>query len=591
MFTSTYDEVRKHDVAFSVTDEGFDLDGTPFQIISGSLHYFRVHPDQWSDRLAKAAQLGLNTIDTYVAWNFHSSTPDEFRTDGWRDLARFLDLAAEHGLKAIVRPGPYICAEWRNAGLPGWLTAQEMRLRTSDPRYLDAVARFYSRVLPIVAERQVSRGGNVIMVQVENEYGAYGDDKEYLRALVGLIRAEGIDVPLFTCDQANDEMLKRGSLPELLATGTFGSRSAERLEVLRRHQPTGPLMCTEFWNGWFDSWGQHHHTTSPAESARDLDDLLSAGASVNLYMFHGGTNFGLFNGANHKGHYAPLTTSYDYDAPLSEDGYPTPKFEAFRDVIARHSTVSPIPAPRRDAPEFTVELSRGGQWRNAAGDPAAFSALPSMDQIDPDSHFALYSTDIEAEDAALSFEDVRDRAFVWLDGDPVGTIDRTRGERGIALPHRSGTLSILVEDLGRVNYAARLGEPKGLIGPARTSSREISSWRAAPIPLDAVWTAGTAPSTTSIATPLGGPELLRAEFDAPADTDLFLDVSEWGSGIVWINGLLLGRYWSAGPTRTLYVPGPIVRETHNEIVVWELGTLSVAHARFVAAPDLGHTEA
>ena len=286
---------------FEITETGFQLDGKPMQIISGSMHYFRIHPDQWEERLDQACELGLNTIETYVAWNFHSSKPGEFRTDGERDLGAFLDLAADRGLKAIVRPGPYICAEWDNAGFPAWLTAQDIPLRTKDERYLAAVEEYFSHVLPIVAERQITRGGNVIMVQVENEYGAFGDDKEYLRATADLIRAQGIDVPLNTCDQANERMMERGSVPEILTTATYGTRSRERLEVLRKFQPTGPLMCMEYWNGWFDRWGEHHHVTDPEASAEDLAELLDLGASVNFYMLHGGTNFELTNGANHNG--------------------------------------------------------------------------------------------------------------------------------------------------------------------------------------------------------------------------------------------------------------------------------------------------
>lgn len=238
---------------FEIGTTDFLLDGRPLRIISGALHYFRIHPAQWEDRIRTARQLGLNTIETYVAWNFHSRRPGEFCLDGWRDLGRFLDLVDSHGMHAIVRPGPYICAEWTNAGLPPWLTAQPgIALRSSDPAYLAACADFYRAVLPTVASRQVTRGGNVLMVQVENEYGAFGDDPGYLRSLVELVRAQDIEVPLFTCDQADDEMLARGGLPELLRTATFGSRSRERLEILRRHQPTGPLMCGEFWDGWFD---------------------------------------------------------------------------------------------------------------------------------------------------------------------------------------------------------------------------------------------------------------------------------------------------------------------------------------------------
>lgn len=579
-------------MAFSISPEGFHLDGAPFQVISGSLHYFRVHPDLWADRLDKACHLGLNTIDTYVAWNFHSRREGEFRLDGWRDLGRFLDLTAERDLKAIVRPGPYICAEWRNGGLPTWLTARDLRLRTSDPQYLAIIADYYRHVLPLVSERQATRGGNVIMLQVENEYGAYGDDKDYLRSLVELIRAQDIDIPLFTCDQANDEMLSRGSLPELLSTATFGSRSTERLAVLRRHQPTGPLMCTEFWDGWFDSWGEHHRTTDPSESARDLDELLSAGASVNLYMFHGGTNFELNNGANHKGTYTPIVTSYDYDAPLSEDGSRTPKFDAFQDVITRHNPANhawPGDTPRGQQTRAT--LHRAGDWSKAATEPAGYDHLPAMDLIDPEARFAVYSTQVHEDDALITFDDVRDRAFVFLDNEPVGSIHRTMRQRAVALPRRAGVLSILVEDLGRVNYASRLGEPKGLIGEAITATRRITDWTVSSLDHTVLPHIALQSSSTMLDGPEAGPVLVHGSFQATGNRDLFLDTQTFGTGLAWVNGLLLGRYWSAGPTTTMYVPGPLLRDGTNDLVLWELEALTIPTAEFVTEPQLGHTEA
>jgi beta-galactosidase len=581
--------------AFEVGAAGFVLDGEPFRVISGALHYFRVHPDHWRDRLEKARQLGLNTIDTYVSWNFHSTAPGEFRLDGWRDLGRFLDLAGELGLYAIVRPGPYICAEWANGGFPTWLTAAgDVRLRSADPRYLDAVAGYYASVLPVVARRQVSRGGNVLMVQVENEYGAYGDDPAYLQALVELVRGEGIDVPLFTCDQAEDGMLQRGGLPELLRTATFGSRVAERLATLRRHQPTGPLMCAEFWNGWFDSWGQHHHTTDVGASAESLDDLLAAGASVNLYMFHGGTNFGLTNGANHKGTYAPITTSYDYDAPLAEDGSPGAKFAAYREVISRHAPVPTVgPADAEPAPAFTVPLRRGRSWTDFARPLRAFDHLPSLEEIDPGAVFALYETDLRGDDGAIGFGSVRDRAECFVDGVGVGTMLRQLHETGLSLPQGAdGRLQLLVSDLGRVDYGCRLGEPKGLIGPARTATRTLTAWRAAGIDHQALGYHGHEGGGEAIDpdSTVGGPLVAWASFDAQPGRDLFLDVSGWGHGVAWLNGFCLGRYWSAGPTRTLYVPGPEVRETGNSLVVWEFATCGRPQARFVPRPQLGHTE-
>lgn len=343
---------------FAIGDRHFLLNGEPFRILSGAIHYFRVHPDLWEYRIRKARLMGLNTIETYVPWNEHSPAPGTFLVEEQLDSGRFLDLLAAEGMRAIVRPGPYICAEWDNGGLPAWLFSDPtVGVRSSEPGYLAAVGSYFDALLPLVVERQVTRGGPVILLQIENEYGAYGSDKAYLQYLVDLVKRHGVDIPLFTCDQPFGTMIEAGSLPELHKTATFGSRSLERLAFLRERQPTGPLMCAEFWNGWFDNWGTHHHTTDAAASAAELDSLLSAGASVNIYMFHGGTNFGFTNGANDKGIYEPTITSYDYDAPLSEDGHPTAKYFAFRDVIARHFPVpAEVPAARPLQAESVVTV-------------------------------------------------------------------------------------------------------------------------------------------------------------------------------------------------------------------------------------------
>ena len=589
---------------FEIGERDFLLDGRPFQVISGALHYFRVHPDQWADRIRKARLMGLNTIETYVAWNFHAPEPDEFDLTGRRDLGRFLDLVAAEGLHAVVRPGPYICAEWDGGGLPAWLFADgSAGVRRHDPAFLEAIGAYYAHLLPVVAERQVTRGGPVLMVQVENEYGAYpgvpqDERTRYLRALVDLTRAQGIDVPLFTCDQADDEHLSLGGLPELHKTANFGSRTLERLAVLRRHQPTGPLMCTEFWDGWFDSWGLEHHVTTPEATAQDLDDLLGAGASVNLYMFHGGTNLGLTNGANDKGTYLPITTSYDYDAPLSEHGAATEKFHALRAVIAKHAPVpDELPADPEPAPELDVVLDRrvpladvmdlvGGPSAATSGEP------PTMDDLRQWSGFALYRTQVTADDAVLVVEEVRDRALVALDGDPVGVLDRTTHAWSLPLPRRSGALTLLVEDRGRVNYGARIGEPKGLVGPVRTATRELTGWEAVPLRLDAAPTRLTDDVwQEAVDAPLAGPSFHRGTFDSVAGADHLLRLDGWTRGLVWVNGELLGRYSGQGPTGTSYVPGPLVRAEGNELVVLELHGAAAPRARFVAAPDLGPTEA
>jgi beta-galactosidase len=582
---------------FAIGSRDFLLDGQPFRILSGAIHYFRVHPDLWTDRIRKARQMGLNTIETYVPWNAHSPAPDTFRTDGALDLGRFLDLVAAEGMQAIVRPGPYICAEWDNGGLPAWLfTDPSVGVRSSEPGYLAAVDGFMDRLLPIVVERQVTRGGPVILFQVENEYGAYGSDKDYLQHLVDTAKRAGIDVPLFTCDQPFGTMIEDGSLPGLHKTGTFGSRAGERLEFLRERQPDGPLMCAEFWNGWFDNWGTHHHTTDAAASAAELDVLLSAGASVNIYMFHGGTNFGFTNGANDKGIYEPTITSYDYDAPLTEDGHPTDKYFAFRDVIARHFPVPPeTPARRSPAPESMVSVAAGAPLLDVASTfPAAAvpGPVPPAEATGQYSGFFLYERQLRGG-GVLSFGEVRDRAQFFLDGTPVGTLGREYGERSIVLP-RGGLLQVLVEDQGRVNYGPRIGEAKGLIGPALLDGTELEEWsvRAVDLPsLDPFRAAAVElPAGSSGRGGVAGPSVSFGSFEADGPGDRYLRLDGWTKGNAFVNGFNLGRYWSRGPQRTLYVPGPLIRAGANELAILELQGSATREVRFVAAPDLGPDE-
>ena len=584
---------------FAIGDTDFLLDGEPFRILSGALHYFRVHPGQWADRIRKARLMGLNTIETYVAWNAHAPTSSSFRLDGGLDLGRFLDLVAAEGMHAIVRPGPYICAEWTNGGLPAWLLAEgSTGIRRDDPSFMTAVAGYLAALAPVLVPRQADQGGPVILVQVENEYGAYGSDKDYLRALTKLLRGIGVTVPLTTVDQPVGSMLADGSLPGLHATGSFGSNVAERLALLRAQQPTGPMMCAEFWDGWFDSWGGHHHVTSAASAADSLDDLLRAGASVNIYMFHGGTNFGLTSGANDKGTYHPITTSYDYDAPLDEAGNPTAKYWAFRDVIARYAPVpSERPAPAAPAPAFEVPVSQAvplwtvldrlGPW-HSCDDPV------SADELGQVQGLTLYQAAVDVPGAAvLSVGEVRDRAQVFLNRRPVGVLARDHHDRVLPLPPRAnGKLELLVEDQGRVDYGPRIGEPKGLIGPVTVNGSPVRGWRMLPLPLHEL----TAVTDALRALPaeaaggVAGPAFARATFDLAAPADLFLGTAGLGKGIAWLNGFCLGRYWSRGPQRTLYVPGPVTREDGNELILLELGATARGAVEFVSGPDLGHTE-
>lgn len=576
---------------FAIGDKDFLLNGEPFRILSGAIHYFRVHPDQWADRINKARLMGLNTIETYVPWNEHSPAPGTFRAEGGLDLGRFLDLVQAAGLRAIVRPGPYICAEWDNGGLPAWLfTDPTIGVRSSEPGYLAAVDSFMDHVLPIVVQRQVTRGGPVILLQIENEYGAYGNDKAYLQHLVEGAKRAGVEVPLFTCDQPFGTMIEDGSLPGLHKTGTFGSRAAERLAFLREHQPAGPLMCAEFWNGWFDNWGTHHHTTDAAASAAELDTLLSAGASVNIYMFHGGTNFGFTNGANDKGIYEPTVTSYDYDAPLAEDGHPTEKYFAFRDVIARHFPVpAEVPAGRVGAPTSVVAVDSSAPLLAALdvlpAPPAVAGPVPASETTGQFRGFHLYERQVP-DGGVLAFDEVRDRAQFFLDGFPLGTLSRELGERSIFLP-KGGLLQVLVEDQGRVNYGPRIGEAKGLVGPALLNGSELLDWTIRAVD------AASLDAFRAAARPLqgdggvAGPSVSFAAFTADGPGDRYLRLDGWTKGNAFVNGFNLGRYWSRGPQRTLYIPGPLIRAGANEIAILELQGSPTRQVRFVAGPDLG----
>lgn len=606
--------------SFAIGETDFLLDGEPFRVLSGALHYFRVHPGQWADRIRKARLMGLNTIETYVAWNAHEPRRGEWDATGWNDLGAFLDLIAAEGMHAIVRPGPYICAEWHNGGLPVWLTGLEgVGLRRSEPLYLAEVTAYLERVYEIVAPRQIDRGGPVVLVQIENEYGAYGDDTAYLEHLVRVTKDAGITVPLTTIDQPTDQMLRDGSVEGVHLTGSFGSRATERLATLRRHQRTGPLMCAEFWDGWFDWWGNAHHTTPASASAAELDALLAAGASVNFYMFHGGTNFGLTNGANDKGRYLPIVTSYDYDAPLDERGDPTEKYFAFRDVIAKYAPVpGEVPAVGGPAPAFeaalepvTVPADAGpaetlldtaAASGGAAGSVSHRRTPPTFEELGHLSALVSYEAELPGgRGGVLRFGEVRDHAWLSVDGAPVGTLSRTRHEDALVVPD-GRRVRVLVEEQGRVNYDVRLGEPKGLIGPVTLDGVPLTGWSATPIDVAALGAAVV--STTSgssgpevadaassvAAEPRVGPFLRRGSFSLESPADLFLDTAGWGKGFALVNGFLLGRYWSSGPQRTLYVPSAAVHAGENTVVIIELERVTAAVARFVTGPDLGPRE-
>ncbi|OEJ27365.1 beta-galactosidase [Streptomyces agglomeratus] len=572
---------------FTVGESDFELDGRPVRLLSGALHYFRVHEGQWGHRLAMLRAMGLNCVETYVPWNLHEPEPGRLRDAG--ALGRFLDAARKAGLWAVVRPGPYICAEWENGGLPHWLTgALGTRVRTRDAEYLAHVERWFGQLLPQVVARQIDRGGPVIMVQVENEYGSYGSDQVYLRHLTAFLRECGVSVPLFTSDGPEDHMLTGGSVPGVLATANFGSGAREGFETLRRYQPSGPLMCMEFWCGWFGHWGAEPVVRDPADAAAALNEILRCGASVNIYMAHGGTNFAGWSGANrsgrlHGGELQPTVTSYDYDAPVDEYGRPTEKFWLFRDLLALYQDGgAPLPGLPA-APDVLGEPVRAGitQWAplgdvlEVLGGPETERAMPpTFEDLGVDRGLVRYRVEVPGPRQAypLGVTGLRDRAVVYVDGVRAGVLDGGADDYAALEEPVAGPASVelWVESLGRVNYGPRVAEPKGITGGVLHERQYLHGVRARGLSLDSFEDAGAVGKVPYRSPEAGASGLFRGTFEVRGAGDASLRLPGWERGFVWVNGFCLGRYWAVGPQESLYVPGPVLREGTNEVWVLEL---------------------
>ncbi|MEU6476474.1 glycoside hydrolase family 35 protein [Streptomyces sp. NPDC047017] len=570
--------------------------GRPHRVLAGSLHYFRVRPEQWADRLGRLAALGLNTVDTYVPWNFHERTPGDARFDGPRDLARFAQLAQERGLDVIVRPGPYICAEWDNGGLPAWLTGTPgMRLRTSYGPFLDAVARWFDELIPRVAALQAGRGGPVVAVQIENEYGSHGDDQDYVRWVRDALVGRGVTELLYTADGPTALMQDGGSVPGQLAAATFGSRPAEAAALLRSRREGEPFFCAEFWNGWFDHWGERHHVRSAVSAAEDVGGILDAGGSVSLYMAHGGTNFGLWAGANHDGErLQPTVTSYDSDAPIAEHGALTPKFFAVRERLAAvGGTPGEVPAdPPLLAPR-TLGITRGAGLLDAlrsAGEPVRAPLPLSFEELEQSSGLVLYEAAplLPPGRHELTVTGLHDRAQVFADGEPVAVLDRETGSFTVPGRGERVRLELLVENQGRINYGPLLGQGKGILGGVRVERRLVHGWTVRGLPLDE-WRPEDLARAASAAPPDGRAGFATASLTVPGPADTFLALPGFGKGFVWVNGTLLGRYWEIGPQTTLYLPGPLLRAGENTLTVLELEHFG-DHLALRDRPALGPAE-
>lgn len=564
-------------------DGQYLLDGQPYRIVSGAIHYFRVVPEYWKDRLLKLKACGFNTVETYIAWNMHEPKEGEFVFDGMADVVSFIELAGELGLHVIVRPSPFICAEWEFGGLPAWLLAySELQLRCCDPLYLSKVDRYYDELIPRLVPLLSTHGGPILAVQVENEYGSYGNDSSYLRYMRNGLLSRGVDVLLFTSDGPTDEMLLGGTLEDVHATVNFGSCAEESFRKYREYRSEEPLMVMEYWNGWFDHWMEDHHVRDAEDVAGVLDDILTHGSSLNMYMFHGGTNFGFYNGANHIVAYEPTTTSYDYDAPLTEWGDTTAKFEAVRSVLGKHgfAPTCPLPEPIPKISYGKVALMERAELFTASNleklsEPVNSVCVQPMEKLGQSYGFILYSTYVQGPRSRqkLYIEGVRDRAQVFLDGQVLGVIERWNPQPlELSIPAGGAQLDILVENMGRINYGPLIRDPKGILDGVRIDNQLQYNWTIRTLPLEPGTLASLEYKEQTVekqeAAALSGlPGFYRGCFEAEEIGDTFLRFDGWNKGVAWINGFNLGRYWNAGPQRALYIPGPLLRKGRNELVL------------------------
>lgn len=555
----------------------FYLNGEPFKIISGAFHYFRTVPEYWQDRIEKLVNMGCNTVETYIPWNFHEPEKGNFRFDGMHDIERFIHLAEKMGLYIIIRPSPYICSEWEFGGLPAWLLRdRNMRLRCSYEPYLNAVKEYYSVLIPKLVPHQCDRGGGVILVQLENEYGYYGNDTAYLEFLRDTLRELGVTVPFVTSDGPwSEPKFKSGMLNGALPTGNFGSGAEWQFGQMRKYiGENKPLMCMEFWNGWFDAWGEEHHTTSPEKAASELDELLKRG-SVNFYMFEGGTNFGFMSGRN-GGSKTGDVTSYDYDAPLTEDGQITEKYRLFKEVIAKYTDIHEIP--------LTTEIRRRAYGRiSCTGKTDLFSVLDkisvpvkssyplTMEDIGQDYGYILYRTkirDIETV-SEIRLEGAADRVQCYHNGEFVYTaFAENMWEKFEPQQKRtSGIIDLLCENTGRENFGTGLeNQRKGISGGVKINDHRHFGFEIYPLPLDERQIAAL---DFGIGYIENTPAFYRFELDIDEPCDTFLDTDGFGKGCAFVNGFNIGRFWEIGPQKRLYIPAPLLQIGKNTIVIFE----------------------
>jgi beta-galactosidase len=560
---------------FKIGHGQFLLDGKPFQIISGEMHFARIPQEYWRDRLHMAKAMGLNTIATYVFWNYHEPEPGKFNFAGNADVAQFVKTAKEEGLWVIVRPSPYACAEWEFGGYPWWLLKEKgLKVRSKDPRFIELSTRYFNQLGKQLTPLQITRGGNIIMVQLENEYGSYGKDKEYLALNREIIRKAGFDVELYTCD--GPSQMPNGYLPGLLpAVNGLDDVKEVKALINKYHNNQGPYFIAEWYPAWFDSWGLPHHVVPAAEYVGRLDTILANGVSINMYMVHGGTTREFMNGANMSARdpYAPQTSSYDYDAPINEAGNATPKFLAFRKVIEKHlspGTVLPeVPAPKKSITIPAIRLAEHASLLENLPEPILSDRPLSFEDLNQGYGYVLYRTTVKGPiKGVLAIKHVRDYAIVLVNGKKVAVLDRRLRQDSVEvnIPAGEVTLDMFLENLGRINYGPYLNDNrKGITERVTLAGKELRGFTMYRFPCTDF--SGLRFKGGEVG---DGPVVRRGTFNLEEVGDTYLDMRQWGKGSAWVNGHSLGRYWDIGPQQTLYIPAPWLKKGANELTVVEL---------------------
>ncbi len=561
------------DTTFEIGEKEFLLDGERFQMRCGEIHFARVPREYWRHRLQLCKAMGLNTVCAYLFWNFHEFEEGKFDWSGRRDAVEFCKLAQEEGLWVVLRPGPYACAEWDGGGLPWWLLKNDdIALRSRDPKFIEASKRWLTEVGRVLGPQQVTHGGPILMAQVENEYGFYGKDAKYMDELRQVMLDAGFDIPLFACNPRGN--LRNGYLDDLFSVVNFGSDPAGAFASLREIQKDGPLVCGEFYPGWFDTWGAPHHFGNLDQNLADLEYMLKEGASFSIYMAHGGTSFGMWAGADRP--FKPDTSSYDYDAPISEAGWIGEKFDKTRALMKRYLLPGetlpdpPAPMPVITVPEF--EFTQAAAVYDNLPKPAMTDAPQVMEKYDQGHGTMLYRTKIPAGPASpLEIAQVHDFAWIRVDGKEVGVMDRRSRRFKVVLPAREkeAILDILVHTMGHVNFGKEIHDRKGIQGAVKLDGKEVAGpWGVYRLPLDDAQLASLKWQPAAAAG--DGPKFWRATVSLEKAADTFLDLRSWGKGVIWVNGQCLARYWNIGPTQTAYIPGPWLKEGENEIVILDL---------------------